>query len=353
MTGAPPPATRGVALTRRSARPLVRTGRLGRWIVRLTALYPAALLALSVVHFVAPQRAGLLALSQIFAPHLFALAVLLVPLAFRRDARVLRLLLAGCVVVGTLRFGAGLVSMPPPDVPGARSIAALTWNVESDDPPVDGVIGVLRETSADVVGLQELGPRLAATIETDPGLAARYPHRVLEPQYTSRGMGLLSRYPIVEHAVIENPPLAWARLDLGEGRRVTVVSAHPMPAAIGTGGQALYDPTIRDFDLRWIRGFVEPMLARGESVLMLGDYNVTDREPAYAELTAGLHDPHRDVGLGLGSTWRPGSLAGFPFALLRIDYLLSGPTVIPRSVTTDCTPSGSDHCRVLGVFQLR
>ena len=40
-------------------------------------------------------------------------------------------------------------------------------------------------------------------------------------------MGLLSRYPILEEGKIVIPPVLWARLDLGEGHTVMLVSAHP------------------------------------------------------------------------------------------------------------------------------
>jgi exonuclease III len=39
--------------------------------------------------------------------------------------------------------------------------------------------------------------------------------------------------------------------------------------------------------------------------------------------------------------------------LLRIDYLLASPAVTPLSMTTDCTPRGSDHCLVRGRFEIK
>jgi vancomycin resistance protein VanJ len=85
-------------------------------------------------------------------------------------------------------------------------------------------------------------------------------------------------------------------------------------------------------------------------VLVLGDYNVTDREPAYQTLARGLHDAHLEVGWGSGASWRPERFKGMPFGLLRIDYLFSAGGLSPVSITTDCTPRGGDHCLVDGTF---
>ena len=74
--------------------------------------------------------------------------------------------------------------------------------------------------------------------------------------------------------------------------------------------------------------------------------------PGYGELSRGLHDAHLDVGAGTGSTWRPDQLKWLPFGILRIDYLLSSPNLVPLSASTDCTPRDSDHCILSGAFQL-
>ena len=41
---------------------------------------------------------------------------------------------------------------------------------------------------------------------------------------------------------------------------------------------------------------------------MVGDFNVTEREPAYNDLSTGLVDAYHVVGTGTGTTWRPTSL---------------------------------------------
>ena len=77
----------------------------------------------------------------------------------------------------------------------------------------------------------------------------------------------------------------------------------------------------------------------------MGDFNTTEREPAYMEMAAGLRDSHLDAGLGPGFTWRPAPLADIPLGMLRIDYVLSTADLVPTSSTVDCTVP-SDHCRL-------
>ena len=94
-----------------------------------------------------------------------------------------------------------------------------------------------------------------------------------------------------------------------------------------------------------IRTRIEEDLAGKRSVIVLGDLNTTERERAYAGLSAGLRDAHLDAGLGPGFTWRPGPLSFLPFGMLRIDYVLSSPDLVATSSTVDCSLP-SDHCRL-------
>jgi endonuclease/exonuclease/phosphatase family metal-dependent hydrolase len=97
---------------------------------------------------------------------------------------------------------------------------------------------------------------------------------------------------------------------------------------------------------------VERSTAEGDGVLLVGDLNVSDREPAYRDVAAGLIDAYLEVGWGPGGTWRPSHLEQLPFGLVRIDHMLSTADIRPLRVAVDCTPRGSDHCIVTGTFEL-
>jgi endonuclease/exonuclease/phosphatase (EEP) superfamily protein YafD len=319
------------------------------------------LVVLMVVQVVVPQRDGPLALSQILAPYLFLLLTpfLVLVLTPGRAGRLLRAGLAAAAFVFVLRFVPGWVPFPgsgPAIAAGAPQVGVIAWNLELGQPEDTTVTDRLRASDAAVVGLVELTPRHAAAIEADPELAGRYETIELRPKDGSLGIGLLSTLPpIGEPHVERDPPILVQQLDAGDGHRVTVVVAHPLPSRIETAAGDVpvgYDSTSRDRHLAQVRGVIDPILRAGEPLILLGDFNVVDREPGYADLAAGLVDAQRAVGLGPGHTWRPGRFEWLPFGLLRIDYVFGGNGVAPVSIGPDCTPSGSDHCLVEGVMAL-
>ena len=310
---------------------------------------------------VAPQRTGLLALAQVFAPFLYLPLLLLLPFAFARHATGLRVLMLASVVVFAARhlplpnFGAA------PQVPAGPRISVLSWNVFIGNHRYDNFREVLLKRPADVVLLQESD---WDSVGEDDAVARLYPYRLTGESDAAPGMALLSAYPVLEHGTLDGertlfdiPRLLWARLDLGAGRSVTVVSAHPM-SPYRTGKQCAtvvcFDSEWRDEQIDAMRSrYIGPMLRSGEPFIIAGDFNVTDREPAYGDLSDGMHDAFRTAGQGLGMTWRPAFLMQQNLALLRIDYQFSSPNVEPVDVTVDCAPRGSDHCMVTGQYVLR
>jgi vancomycin resistance protein VanJ len=327
----------------------------------LASVYPIGVLALSVIMLVAPQRTGLLALAQVFAPFLFLPLLVLVPFAIVRQATGLRVL----VLLSVLVFGARFVPLPAfgatGEPPAGPRITVLSWNVFIGNRRYDDFRDLLLKRPADIVVLQESS---WDALGDDPGVAEAYPYRLYGGDEVPPGMALFSVYPIIEHGTLDGeralfdiPRLLWASLDLGEGRSVTVVNAHPM-SPYKTGRQCgtivCFDPEWRDEQIEGMRTrYIAQMLGSGQPFVLAGDFNVTDREPAYADLASGLHDAFREVGEGIGTTWRPAFLMDQRLAMLRIDYQFSSPSVTPVDVKVDCTPSGSDHCMLTGQYVVR
>jgi endonuclease/exonuclease/phosphatase (EEP) superfamily protein YafD len=331
-----------------------------RLLIALAMLYPLALLALTLLNTVRPRRAGMFAVTEVFAPYLFLGLVAVLPFALLRGAKVLRVLLLVCAAVFLVRFPPGLAHASPPPNPGAIRLDVMTWNVLVGGWPEE-ILEVLRQKPASIVALTEAD---WGWLSTDPEVAALYPYRWGDqPGSKVSGQALLTTYPIIEKGVVEHsspsaaPRVIWARLDVGLGRNVVVVVAHPPPARSCVKASIVpvrcYDPSVRDELLAEARAFVQSFLDAGDPLLLLGDFNVTDREPAYDDISRGLTDAFKAVGVGTGTTWRPGQLSRWDWALLRIDYLFSGPGVVPLSSEVDCTPRGSDHCIVHGTFEVR
>ncbi len=332
-----------------------------RLVFAAASIYPLFLLVLSVMNTVQPRRTGLLGLSEVFAPYLFLPLVMLLPFAFMRGAAVLRVMLVVCALVYGVRFPPKLISAAPVETPGAINLSVMSWNVMVGD-DYDEVARVLDTRPAAIVGLVEADWK---KLSTDPEVAKTYPNRWgVQAGTPSTGEALLSIYPIIEQGIVDElsevwagtPRAAWARLDVGLGQSVVVVVAHPPTGQLCTRQMFpsnCYDTSRRDAQIALINGFVSTYLKTGEAVLLMGDFNVTEREPAYNDLSAGLIDAQKAVGTGIGATWRPSQIMNQPFGLLRIDYILSSPNVTPLSTSIDCSPHGSDHCMLHGTVEMK
>ncbi len=340
-------------------RPQPRRAR--RIFLTILTAYPILLLILSLVNTLQPKRTGFLGLSEVFAPYLFLPLLLYIPLLFLRGASLLRVLLVLCALVYGVRFPPNLVSASPQTTPGAIQLSVMSWNVLVGGWK-DEITKVLQTKPASIVGIVEADWNW---LSTDPTIAAIYPYRTgVQADGPVTGQVLLTTYPIIEQGVIDTPPevwnniprAIWARLDVGLGRNLIIVVAHPPPGRLcsrDTFPRGCYDTGTRDKQLATINAFVQPYLQAGESLLLIGDFNVTEREPAYKDISAGLIDTHKSIGKGIGNTWGPGNMSSKLFPLLRIDYLFASPVLTPISTSVDCTAHGSDHCILSGQFELK
>jgi vancomycin resistance protein VanJ len=313
----------------------------------LTA-YPPALVVLTAVQVIAPQRSGPLALSQVFAPWLFLPLLFLLPFAVLLRDRVVAVAYGLAVVVFAVHLGPGLVPSPRPVPPaGALPVRVASWNVLITN-SAQQVTDTVRGFDADVLGLVEVTRRQAAVLDADPDLHARYRTVLLRPAVNR---AILSRYPLLASGVVEDGTarrasgLLWARLDLGGGRQLTVVVAHPLPSVASPSSELplKWDSRPRDAEIAYVKRFVDSQVAAGQRVVVMGDFNVTDREPENTELSRGLKDAH-DISWGSGASWGPVRLRRIGLAVIRIDRILTGPGTAPTAFGTDCTFHGSDHC---------
>jgi endonuclease/exonuclease/phosphatase (EEP) superfamily protein YafD len=319
-------------------------------VTRILALYPAAVAILLVALPILAPRTGPLTLANIFSVHLALLGIVLVPVAIARRDVALRLSLALLVAVGLMRFGGDWFSWP--QAPIEDVFRTASWNLELGARPGAGAVEGLGALDVDVIALQELSPDHAAAIDASATVTDRYPHRALYPEPGVFGMGILSRWPIVRVESSQDPSVVEAVLDLGE-RELTVINAHPLAGRIEMAGlvPVAFDTRGRDERLQRIRTRIENAIGRGESVIALGDFNVTPTEPGYQDLAAGLYDAHAEVGQGPGWTWRPSRFEWAGLGVIRIDHAFSSPRLPPVSVSEDCARAG-DHCILEAAFSV-
>ncbi len=223
------------------------------------------------------------------------------------------------------------------------ALTVMTYNLGAGLADPVRLVGVLRASGADVVGLQELAPEQAAAV--DRWLAEAYPFRFLRPLGIP-GKGLLSRFPLRDAALLElfpGRPDARATVE-APGGPVTVVVAHPPPPRIGR---------------RWPEnaaaaeqiGRVVAAATLGGPAVVLADLNRAPWQGACRRLAAArLVDAFGRAGRGRGATSPTrlgvgGGWVGLP-PFLRIDYVWHTPhfRALAAWVGED---AGSDHLPVL------
>ena len=325
------------------------------WLLFLAAsdLYAVPLVIFLALRLLTGERVWFVALFNNFLhwlllPSIPLLAVALLGRRWQRAAP-----LAVNVLAFSWLFGGLFLPNPSPTCHNpCLTLTVMSYNINADNATPDRLIPVLRDSGADVIALQEVGPGQAATLETS--LLDEYPYRVLRG-YGIPGIGLLSRFPLAEYEVIEDVltfPYMVATLNV-DGQSLAVINGHPPPPARDWRQGVYYSRGIDE--IRVLLEHVQP----GEPTLMLGDFNATDQGQDYKLLTdAGLADAFREGGWGFGATfpaarWRvQARLPNAPVLtiplppLVRIDYIwYTGHFDTQRAWVGAYT--GSDHLPVL------
>ena len=335
------------------------SSRRPRQVITLLAWgYLALLLTAWALPRLVARGAGIVALCAVLTPFLLLPALALLPLAFARVNLLLRLAIVAMSVAALAPFlPAGTAAARP--TPASGAVTLLTWNAYTGNQDYVGARDFLAAQPAAIVTLQELPGAWAARLSSDPAIARVYPYRLLPYKESIAGTAILSAYPITASGLPDtqlsnhdDPQTLWARVRLPTGQALTVVTAHPWPPDTVTPPCArplCYAPYRRDAQLAALRQTVDRLRQTGDPLLLAGDFNLTDREPAYTALTAGLDDAFARVGQGRGATWRPLEVAAYAPPLLRIDYLLTS-GLTPLTTAVNCAPPGSDHCALAGSF---
>ena len=220
------------------------------------------------------------------------------------------------------------------------SFLVMTHNAGNGHARPPKLVQVLRDSEADIIGLQEITAGQAEALDTM--LADVYPYRVLYGEGIP-GKGFLSRYPIIETRrlrLFPNRPDLWGEIEV-EGGKLEVVNGHPWPPRAHRDGY-YQGPETREH----IRQLLA-LATSGRPTIVLGDFNFTRRNSAYAEFAgAGLTDAFREAGKGHGGTL-PVHVSGIPLSpVLRVDYILRSAHFRTQEAWVGKS-TGSDHRPVL------
>ncbi|MEZ4505117.1 MAG: endonuclease/exonuclease/phosphatase family protein [Thermomicrobiales bacterium] len=243
----------------------------------------------------------------------------------------------------------------PEDLGNGVAARVLSYNVGNGLAPVDRLVHYLYYAEADIIGLQELSDEQADAIESQ--LYGAFPYRVLHPGGFA-GKGLLSKFPITDsesHPFANGRPDLSARLEI-RGREAQVVVAHPRPPKVRMTG-ATFDPVT----MKQIQEVVR-IATSGIPSLVLGDFNMTDKQPEHRILTAaGLIDAFHEVGksaasfpkrVGQPHRFGPRTQNITLPPVIRIDYIWYTREFIARSAGIG-RDAGSDHLPVVAGIDWR
>ena len=234
-------------------------------------------------------------------------------------------------------------------------LRVVTYNVGNGLATPRRLVELLRKVEADLVALQELATDQAEVLAAD--LVDIYPQQVLFPAGFA-GKGVLSRYPLLQSeqlALYPDRPDLRTTLDV-EGQLIQVLVAHPPPPRMSRG-RLRFDAPAR----AQLESLATLALERPPAIL-LGDFNLTWRDPMYAHLqAAGLQDAFAVAGSGRGwtlplrlghSTRVKHRLQRLPLRpFMRVDYIWTTPDLVATEAWLG-EDAGSDHLPLVATLRL-
>lgn len=213
----------------------------------------------------------------------------------------------------------------PESVPSMR---AMLLNVNKRLGNAERVKRVIREANPDILVLEEISSRWMSDLAS---LTDSHPHRLTRPREDNFGIGLFSKFPLVESEVAyigsAEVPSILATISTGQ-TNLRVIATHPPPPSGADYSRR------RNEQLNQLPDYAQSSLP----LILLGDLNMTPWSYHFRRLLArtGLQDSAR--GYGVQPTWPNHN----PILRIPIDHCLhsSDITVVDRRIGADVS---SDH----------
>jgi endonuclease/exonuclease/phosphatase (EEP) superfamily protein YafD len=320
------------------------------FVVALYVFYTASVLGFLTLRMLLRDLSPFLALVNSFVPFLFAPLLFALPLMLFIRSKVATISMA---VVTILFLGLYAPLFLPrfdsPVVSTSDKIEVMTFNLGLDRSRPEQVVAAIDEEQADIVVVQEMTPAIANLLREE--LGDRYPHAVLEPE--AETIGLLSRYPILAsqwlcpeiggrsylHAVVD-----W------NGARLNIFAVHPLLPGLSWYRGTLLPIGLHDAEQQQqLVRIARQAIDLRESVLMMGDFNISDQTHAYMSITEDFTDAYWEAGYGFGFTFPRGVQLGefaIPGPLIRLDYIFHTDDLYAERARVECK-GGSDHCYIV------
>lgn len=273
---------------------------------------------------------------------LFLPLLILLPLALWRRSKLLVGMTGLVAVIFLLTYGPQL--LPKQSVKTSDlTFTVMSYNVLYLNENVEETLANIRAHDPDIVALHEYTARIAAQIDDE--LAADYAY-----QHVEDGRGLYSRYPIEAYEFMPMPgsfgggaQKAWVNI---AGNEVLVMSVHPVRPPVHSQyvpGLNVHVPlavTDTSGNDSQIAAIIEDVTRTAEPLVLVGDFNLTDQNPAYDELTQYVADTFLERGTGMGFTFTP--FGNYPIPVWRIDYVFHSDEITAVDIKVG-DYAGSDH----------
>jgi len=210
----------------------------------------------------------------------------------------------------------------------ATTVSLVSMNVYTANQNKPAVVDYLRDRQPDLVIVMEVDQKWAEALQPIGDL---YPYRFIQPRPDNFGIGLLSKWPLIEPRFVEfadtQLPNIVTRIEYA-GHVFQLVATHPLPPIGATRADE------RNSQLRELGDFVK---RSSLPTIVAGDLNATPWSVAFRDIVSRSSLRDSALGLGVQGTWNAKTWIRIP-----IDHALIPPdmTVVRRSVGPDV---GSDH----------
>jgi vancomycin resistance protein VanJ len=292
-----------------------------------------------------------LALLNAFVPFFFLPLILLVPACVMYRHRTFWRSVALPLVIFVFLYGE--LFLPNVPVRDGDPITVMTFNLWGGSHSPETVRVIVENGLPDIVALQELTPQMAEVLLEEVGDA--YPYRLLAPEDTYHGMGVLGRFPLTEidtrHLVHPWWRVQAVRVEAAAGP-FTLYNVHPDATNVLVyieEDRTIPEEVRSSMVLRQqvIEMLVSDFSQRDGPVVVVGDFNSTDQSGVYALMQEHLIDAYRASGWGFGHTFPAysGSFRGIPiFPLqMRLDMVFVSKDFRAARAWVSRTYGESDH----------
>lgn len=303
---------------------------------------------------------------NLFAVYLFSLLPLVLLIAWRSQQPLLWAASGLAVALALLLYGPAWWPHLAADAADSAALTVMTFNALAYRAETQALVTAIRQSQADLVAIQELNLAVGAALQTQ--LLERYPYQVLNPQADSRGMGVISRYPLqawsqsIAGAWLGPPQILQVEWSSGPFLLINchAISVQFSPKRLASFLTIHQSVPERERQMQALAAFAAQQTL---PVVAVGDFNTSEQTRAYRLLTQVLGDAWQAGGWGFGHTF-PGALSpassravfwGIPVPqwLIRIDYIFHSAQWQTVRAWIGPWDEVSDHRPVMAQLRLR